>query len=103
MEFFTSLFSPKKLNTLIAQLKKLQNKLGNLNDLLIQQEYLLNISEELPAAHKKNKRVLVSIGYLIGTLDGKMRVVKKSLFKTLTDFASPLNELLFRELFVPKQ
>ena len=59
-------------------------------------------SEELPATHKKNKRVLVSIGSLIGALDGKMRVVKKSLFKTFTDFASPLNEQLFRELFVSK-
>jgi len=80
----------------------LQNKLGSLNDLFVQQEYLLTISEELPAAHKKNKRVLVSIGSLIGALDGKMRVVKKSLFKTFTGFASPVNELLFRELFVSK-
>ena len=102
MEFFSSLFSPKKMNTLIEQLKKLQNKLGNLNDLFIQQEYLLNISEEFPATHKKYKRVLVSIGSLIGALDRKMRVVKKSLFKTFTDFASPLNEQLFRELFVSK-
>ena len=103
MEFFASLFSLKKMNTLTKQLKKLQNKLGNLNDLFIQQEYLLNISEELPATHKKNKRVLVSIGSLIGALDGKMRAVKKPLFKTFTDFASPQNEVLFRELFVSKQ
>ena len=102
MEFFSSLFSPKKMNNLIEQLKKLQNKLGNLNDLFIQQEYLLNISEELPATHKKKKRVLVSIGSLIGALDRKMRVVKKSLLKTFTDFTSPLNEQLFRELFVSK-
>ena len=102
MEFFFSLFSPKKMNTLLGQLKKLQSKLGNLNDLFIQQEYLLNLSEELPASHKKNKRVLVAIGSLIGALDVKMRVVKKSLFKTFTDFASPLNEQLFRELFVSK-
>ena len=49
MEFFSSLFSHKKMNILIEQLKKLQNKLGDLNDLCVQQEYLLNISEELPA------------------------------------------------------
>jgi len=102
MEFFFSLFSSKKMSTLLGQLKKLQSKLGNLNDLFIQQEYLLNLSEELPASHKKNKRVLVAIGSLIGALDVKMRVVKKSLFKTFTDFASPLNEQLFRELFVSK-
>ena len=103
MEFFASLFSHKKMNALIAQLKKLQNKLGAFNDLCVQQEYLLNISEELAATTKKNKRVLVSIGSLIGALDGEMRVVKKSLFKTLTDFASPRNVLLFQELFASKQ
>ena len=102
MEFFSSLFTRKKMKTLIERLKKLQNKLGDLNDLRVQQEYLLNISEELPATTKKNKRVIVSIGSLIGALDGEIRVVKKSLFKTLSDFASPPNERLFRELFVSK-
>ena len=102
MEFFSSLFSQKKMNSLIEQLKKLQNKLGDLNDLCIQQEYLLAIADELPTTNKKNKRVLVSIGSLIGALDGEMRVIRKSLRKTLTDFASPFNEQLFRDLFASK-
>ncbi|MGB5424448.1 MAG: CHAD domain-containing protein [Desulfobacterales bacterium] len=99
MEFFSCLFPYKKMNVLIAQQKKLQNKLGDFNDLCVQQEYLLNISEELSATTKKNKRVLVSIGCLIGSLDREMRVVKKSMFKTFTNFVSPTNERLFRELF----
>jgi CHAD domain-containing protein len=103
MEFFSSLFSRKNMNALIEQLKNLQNKLGDLNDLCVQQEYLLNISDELPVTNKKNKRVLVSIGSLIGTLDGEMRLLRKSLFKTFTDFASPSNERLFRELFASKE
>ena len=102
LEFFSSLFSCKKLNVLIKKLKKLQNKLGDFNDLCVQQAYLLNISEELPATNQKNKRVLVSIGSLIGALDGEKRVVKKELFKTFTDFSSPLNERFFRELFASK-
>ena len=99
MEFFSCLFPYKKMNVLIAQQKKLQNKLGDFNDLCVQQEYLLNISEELSATTKKNKRVLVSIGCLIGALDREMRVVKKSMFKTFTNFVSPTSERLFRELF----
>ena len=102
LEFFSSLFSYKKLNVLIKKLKKLQNKLGDFNDLCVQQAYLLNISEELPATNQKNKRVLVSIGSLIGALDGEKRVVKKGLFKTFTDFSSPINEQFFRELFASK-
>jgi len=103
LEFFSSLFSCKEMNTLLDQLKKLQNKLGVLNDLFVHQEYLLNISEELPATHNKNKRTLVSIGSLIGALDREMRVVKKSLFKTFRDFGSPTNARLFRELFASKK
>jgi hypothetical protein len=102
MEFFSSLFPRKNMNALVEQLKKLQNKLGDLNDLYIQQEYLLSITDELPVTNMKNKRVLVSIGSLIGALDGEMRVLKKSLFKTFTDFASPPNERLFRGLFASK-
>ena len=103
LEFFSSLFSRKKMNALIEQLKKLQNKLGDFNDLCVQQAYLLNISEELPSTNHKKKRVLVAIGSLIGALDGKKRVVKKGLFKTFTDFSSPVNERLFRELFASQQ
>jgi CHAD domain-containing protein len=102
LEFFSSLFSRKKMNALIEQLKKLQNKLGDFNDLCVQQAYLLNISEELPSTNQKNKRVLVAIGSLIGVLDRKKRVVKKGLFKAFTDFSSPVNERLFRELFASK-
>jgi len=102
MEFFFSLFSHKEMNILIIQLKKLQNKLGDLNDLFIQQEYLLTISEELPGNTKENKRVLVSVGSLIGALDRELQAVKTTLFKTLADFASPLNGRLFSELFASK-
>ncbi len=102
MEFFSSLVSQEEMNILIIQLKKLQNKLGDLNDLFIQQEYLLIISEELPGNTKENKRVLVSIGSLIGALDRELQAVKTTLFKTLADFASSLNGRLFRELFVSK-
>lgn len=103
MEFFSSLFPDEKLNALITQLKKLQNKLGDFNDFRVQQDYLLGISEELPATNKKRKRVLVSIGSLIGALDGEMQIIKESFFKTLAKFASPRNKRLFRELFALKQ
>jgi CHAD domain-containing protein len=103
MEFFSSLFSHKKFNALVKQLKKLQNKLGNFNDLCVQQDYMLNISEELPANSRKNKKVFLTIGSLIGALNREKRITKKSLVKTIEDFASPSNKRLFRELFASNQ
>ena len=99
MEFFSSLFPPKKINTLIDQLKKLQDNLGDFNDLCVQREYLLNIIEELPIAHQQSKRTLAAIGSLIGALDKEKQTVKDAFAKTFTGFALPANQGLFRELF----
>ena len=102
MEFFSSLFPRKKINLLIAQLKTLQDNLGDFNDLCVQQEYLLNIAGELPASHRKSKKALVAVGSLIGTLDRKKQIIKGAFAKTYTDFAAPPNKRLFQDLFASK-
>jgi CHAD domain-containing protein len=102
MEFFASLFPRKKVNALIGQLKNLQDNLGDFNDLCVQQEYLLNISAELPASQRQVKKTLVAIGSLIETLDHEKRSVKDAFAGTFTDFAAPENRELFRELFASK-
>jgi CHAD domain-containing protein len=99
MEFFSSLFPRKKINVLIEQLKKLQDNLGDFNDLCVQEEYLLNITKELPATHRKLKKTLVAIGSLVGTLGRERQMVKDAFAETFTDFASPENKKLFQELF----
>lgn len=99
MEFFSSLFKRKKITRLIKQLKQLQDNLGDFNDLSVQKEYLLNIAEELPGAGVKNKKALVAIGSLVGALDEEKRVVRDTFSKTFSNYASPSNMQLFRELF----
>ena len=102
MEFFASLFPRKKVNALIGQLKHLQDNLGDFNDLCVQQEYLLNISAELPASQRQVNKTLVAIGSLIETLDHEKRSVKDAFANTFTDFAAPENRELFRQLFAAK-
>jgi len=102
MEFFSSLFPRKKINVLIVQLKKLQDNLGDFNDLCVQEEYLLKIIKELPATHRQLKTTLVAIGSLVGTLGRERQMVKDAFAKTFTDFSSPGNKELFQELFVSK-
>ncbi|MFC1858283.1 CHAD domain-containing protein [Thermodesulfobacteriota bacterium] len=103
MEFFSSLFPSKKINMLIAQLKTLQDNLGDFNDLCVQEKYLLNIAEELPATHRKSKKALVALGSLIGTLDREKQIIKDAFTKTFTDYASYPNKRAFSELFASKQ
>jgi len=99
MEFFAGLFPRKKVNALIEQLKNLQDNLGDFNDLCVQQEYLLDISAELPAGPQQVKKTLVAIGSLIETLDHEKQSVKDAFSGTFTDFAAPANQELFQELF----
>ena len=102
MEFFSSLFPPRKIKILIAQLKRLQDNLGDFNDLCVQEEYLLNIAEEWPTIKNKSKKVLVAIGNLVGTLDREKKMVKDAFAKTFTEYASKKNKGLFQELFASK-
>lgn len=103
MEFFSSLFPSKKINILIAQLKTLQDNLGDFNDLCVQEEYLLNIAEEPPATGQKQKKILVAIGSLVGTMDREKQIIKDAYTKTFADYASPPNKIAFSELFASKQ
>ena len=99
LEFFASLFPPKKVAQLINQLKRLQDNLGEFNDLSVQQAYLLGIAEELPVSDAQTRRALVATGFLVESLARRQQVVKAGFAKTFTDFAAPANQKLYRELF----
>lgn len=103
MEFFSSLFPPEKINILIDQLKKLQDNLGGYNDLRVQGEYLLTITDELPVTGLNLKRTLVAIGSLVETLGRKKQSLKDDFAGTFKGFASSENKKLFRELFYHEQ
>ena len=102
MEFFTHLFPRKKMNALIAQLKTLQDNLGDFNDLCVQQEYLLNVAAELPGDRQQLQKTLVAIGSLVEALNRERQSVKDAFARTFTDFAAPANQALFKELFAAK-
>jgi len=100
MEFFASLFPAKEINELIQQLKKLQNNLGDFNDLCVQQEYLLNLAAEIPDDQQsQSRRTILAVGSLIGRLDAEKSRVKDSFAQTFTGFAAPANQKLFKALF----
>ena len=99
MEFFASLFPAKEINELIRQLKKLQNNLGDFNDLCVQQAYLLSLAAEFPDDGQQSRRTILAVGSLIGRLDVEKSRVKDSFAQTFTGFAAPANQKLFKALF----
>lgn len=102
MEFFASLFPKKKMARLISQLKKLQDNLGEFNDLSVQQEHLMQMAENLPLDDPRSRKALVATGYLVENLGNEQKKVKSNFAKTFTEFTSPANQKLFRRLFAMK-
>jgi CHAD domain-containing protein len=100
IQFFANLFSQKKINILVGQLKKLQDVLGDYNDLSVQVNYLFEIAKEMPANLVRLNKTLLVIGSLIGELETKRQSVKESFSETFTRFASRQNKQLFQDVFV---
>lgn len=95
LEFFAPLFPPTKIATLINQLKMLQANLGQINDLYIQELYLLQLAEELP----KGGRPLLAIGALIGELDRQRTEAKSAFNEAFAQFSVAKNQQLVTKLF----
>jgi hypothetical protein len=99
MEFFASLFHPEAINSLIDQLKRLQDNLGDFNDLRVQEEYLLNVAKQLSVSRGQTERIFLAIGSLVGALAGDRKIVRSAFAKTFADFSAPANKELFQNLF----
>jgi len=99
MEFFASLFHPETMNSLIEQLKKLQDNLGDFNDLRVQEEYLLTVTKQLPVKRRQSEKTLLAIGSLVGALARDRKIVKDAFAETFAEFSAPANKELFQALF----
>lgn len=99
LEFFVSLFPKQKTKALIKQLKKLQDNLGEFQDLCVHQDALQSFVEKFPLQDHKSKRTIMAIGCLIGIFDRRKGEVRRAFSETFSGFASKKNRALFRELF----
>jgi CHAD domain-containing protein len=103
IEFFADLFPRKKIAMVLKQLRKLQDNLGNFNDFCIQEQYLLEVSEELPVNEAQSRKTLLAIGCLVGALDNEKQSAQASFSETFTEFSNPENRKLFSNLFAHKE
>lgn len=99
LEFFASLFPPKKIAELIAQLKALQGILGDINDLSVQETYLQKVAQELPLAGHEDRNALLAIGALIGKLDDEKQAARSQFAAAFAAFSAPSTANIVAELF----
>ncbi len=100
LEFFSGLFPAPKINPMVKQLKRLQDNLGDFNDLSVQEDFLLDIALHHPPK-KWSAETTLAIGCLVGISETKKEAEKARFAATFTAFAAPENRARFSALFAP--
>ena len=103
LEFFANLFPSDEIASMISQLKRLQDNLGEFTDLSVQQEFLLMMAEGLDISDAPARRALVATGYLVETMARRQEDVKAHFAEIFTEFASSYHQRQFRKLFGKKR
>ncbi len=103
LEFFASLFPEKEIGRLIGQLKKLQDHLGDFNDLCVQQRQLEEYLIRLEESPEKTALAAAAVGGLITSLNLKQQAVRLDFKKRFQAFSSRNNQRHFQRLFQPSR
>jgi len=99
LEFFAALFSKDDMRRVVKQLKRLQNNLGDFNDLSIQQEMLHHYLAGLRPGSGKNQKTASAIGGLLTTLHHEQHRVREGFFSRFRKFSRLKNRQLYEGLF----
>lgn len=100
VEFFRSFFDEEKVEVFLKQMKKLQNNLGDFNDLSVQQDMLTDYQEALDGRSKKTLKVAAALGGLIAHLNDEQQKVRKKFEKTFGQFSNDATVTLFEQTFM---
>ena len=101
LEFFASLFPKDKMGKLIGYMKKLQDNLGDFNDLSVQQQELMTYLNEVLSRSRRADRLLcaAAIGGLIARLHDQQQAVRRKFASAFATFSGKKNVRLYRDLF----
>ena len=98
LEIFRSLYDPK-IASLIKELKKLQDNLGDFNDLEIQQQALSRLARSMLLEGASQAETVMAMGRLIEQLEERQSLERATFHTHFDRFARKRNRKLFRELF----
>ena len=101
IEFFADLLPSAQVRQLTKRLKKLQNALGEFNDLCVQEAYLLNLAEEMALTGQLSPQPYLAIGALIGALAQRRGSVRSLCRTRFARFAATVDTKAMRALFTP--
>ncbi len=101
LTFFRDLYPAEQLNPLLKELKKLQDHLGDFNDLQVQREALKSSAEEMIATETGAPSTLLAMGQLMGQLETRQSLEHEAFQKRFRRFSRQANQDRFQNLFGP--
>jgi len=101
LTFFQSLYPQDELKPLIQKLKKLQDNLGDFNDLHVQQLALWRFADEMLERGVGPPETLMAMGRLMGQLETRQETERQAFALEFRKFAKPGNVKRFSKLFGP--
>ena len=99
LEFFRSLYDAEEIGILVKALKRLQDNLGDFNDLEIQQDSLRRFSHEMFQEGLATGEALMALGRLVDRLESRQQEERRRFQNEFRKFASKRNRARFRGLF----
>lgn len=101
LEFFRDLYPPEEINHPIKQLKRLQDYLGDFQDVHARIDMLRRISKEMREDPSIPTESLLALGVLLAALEQRQRALREAFAERFRPFAKSGNRARFRGLFKP--
>jgi CHAD domain-containing protein len=99
LEFFRSLVPAGELGTLVKELKRLQDNLGDFNDACVQSELLRGLARDLEERGRASADTLLAIGRLVERAEARKAVERADFEARFTRFEARETHAHFRRLF----
>ena len=99
LEFFRRLYPEPEIARLVAELKRLQDNLGDFNDYQIQRKSLHRFADEMAEEGSAPVRTHLAMGRLLAQLEARQAVERSRIAERFELFASKENRKTFARLF----
>ena len=102
IEFFSSLYPEEDIKTLVRHMKKLQDNLGEFNDLSVQRASLKEFIDGLDPSDDIQRQCIVSSGGLISVLFERQKEVRSEFEEKFNEFRDKETKAVFKKSFSSK-
>jgi len=96
MEFFKDYYGEQEIKSLVKYLKKLQDNLGELQDLCVQTDQLDHFAEQMRNEEMDDPKTMVAMGVLVEKLKQRRGKVKSAFRHLFQQFSEPATIKEFR-------